>query len=289
MFGVVPKEQITANFFRYGLSMVESSSGALSLGVLACLILILISFIRRSRRAVLSFIFWLSFIGVALIEPAIKIGYPYHFMMVLPGFAGICALASREVAHEWSNLSWANKERRDTIVLLGVMLSFLWFSLEFSPWARILPTTLETLVASDGDWSEVFAETAFMRDVEIIKKAMPKKGTLSVNRNLHFFHPLTGYLPPSNQLTNLSSLVVRSDFSVPRIKEVLVGCAPNVMLIYLYDDWHTGNGNSQLLTAIEEVGIYEIVAEIPMVDSVLGISTAWRIYRKTRETVCLVS
>jgi hypothetical protein len=246
--------------------------------------------IRRSKRVALNFFFWLAFIGVVLIEPATKFAAQYHFAVMLPGFAGICALSLREAAHEWPNFNWINKERRDAIALLGVMLSVLWFSLGFSALARnFWPATQEMLVAPDEGWPEIFAENPFLIAAEIIKEVIPENGTLSVNRNMHVLHPLTGYLPPSDQLVNLSSLVLRSDFSVSRIKEALMNCAPDVMLLSLQDDWLTGNSNSELLTAIRKAGIYEMVIEISVVDRTMDASIVWTIYRKTKETTCLVS
>jgi hypothetical protein len=290
-FGAIPQEQIAAHFFSSGVAAIKDASVALGLSVLAALVLMQIVIVRRGRRTALNYFFWLSFIGFALIEPATKVGFSYHFAMTLPGFAGICALALREAAHEWSNLSWANKERRDAIALLGVTLSALWFSVDFSASVRkSWPITLETLIAApDGNWSESFALHPFMVVADLIKVATPKNGALSVNRNLHLFHPLSGHLPASNQLTNLSSLVLRSGFSVPRVKEVLMSCAPDAILMTILDDWATGNSNSQLLAAIEEVGIYEEIAEIPMVDSALGVPVTFVIFSKIKETAaCLI-
>ncbi|GHU19262.1 hypothetical protein FACS189475_06170 [Betaproteobacteria bacterium] len=281
-FGVVSQEEITANFRIQGLVTVKESSVALSLSVLAGFTLILIALIRRSRSLAINFLFWLSFIGITLIEPAAKIGYTYHFAMALPGFAGICALALREVDDEWPNFSWASKERKDAIALLGVMLSALWFSLDFSALVRnCWPITLETLeAASDGDWPEIFEENPFLIAANILKEEMPENGTLSVNRNLQLFYPLTGHLPSSSQLAGLSFLLVRPDF-----KETLKGCPPDVMLISLQDDWLAGNNNSKLLATIKEIGIYKLVAEIPITSNV---ETVWNIYRKNKETACLV-
>jgi hypothetical protein len=299
VFGAVPKEQIMANFFHYGLISIIESSVALSISALSVSILIWIIATRQSRRIALNFLFWLAFIGVALIEPATKFGAQYHFVMTLPGFAGICALALRKVAHEWPNLSWANKERRDAIALLGVMLSAIWLSSGISSLVRnwwpveYWPATFEMLAtAPDGVWPDIFGESPFLVAAEIIKKTIPVSGTVSVNRNMHILHPLTGHLPPSNQLVNLSSLVFRSDFSVSRIKEALMGCAPDIMLIILKDDWLSGNGNSQLLTAIKEVGFYKEVIEISFFDNKNATHATpiiLTIYRKTKETACLVS
>jgi hypothetical protein len=286
VFGSVSKEQIMAQFFYSGLYTIKESLVALSLSVLSGFILILIVVIRRSKRVALNFFFWLSFIGVALIEPATKIGFTYHFSVTFLGFAGICALALREVAHEWPNFSWANKERRDAIALLGVMLSIIWFSSGFSALARnYWWITLETLIAApDGGWPEMFEGKSYLLAAEIITKVIPKNGTLSVNRNMHVLHPLTGRLPPSNQLVNLSSLVFRSDFSVSRVKEVLMNCAPDVITISFQDGWMTGNSNSQLSTAIMEAGIYEVITEIPIFDRTTSSSTTWTIYSKTKES-----
>ncbi|GHU09746.1 hypothetical protein FACS1894158_19120 [Betaproteobacteria bacterium] len=68
-----------------------------------------------------------------------------------------------------------------------------------------------------------------------------------------------------------------------------MSCAPDAILITLLDDWSTGNGNSQLLAAIEETGIYEGIEEIALIDNILGVPVNFVLFLKEKKTACLVS
>jgi hypothetical protein len=289
MYKTVPRKEIIDNFFIYGLKAMQLSSVALILSALASLVLIVIAVIRRSKRILLGLLFWLSFAGLAFIEPATQIGYHYHFAVALPGFAGLCAMALREAAKEWSNFSWSNNERRNAIMLLCLTLSVTWFSLKLYPLVRYWwPVTLETLMlAPDNEWPEVFhAPGSYLNAADEIKKVIPKNGTLSVNRRSEFFYPFTGYVPPSNELANLSSLGFKSGFSVPHIKEALMACAPDIILMNSYDDWVSGYGNAQLFSAIHATGIYEKVWELRFINSSPDDYIRVVIFKKTKETAC---
>jgi len=45
-------------------------------------------------------LFWLSLALVALVEPYIKMGFPYHFAACIPGLAGLSALGWKYVSIE---------------------------------------------------------------------------------------------------------------------------------------------------------------------------------------------
>ncbi|GHU32739.1 hypothetical protein FACS189497_14440 [Betaproteobacteria bacterium] len=286
------QDTVADYFAHYGLMAIKEASVALCLSMLAIFILVLIAIVRRSKRIALGLLFWLLFVGFALIEPAAKIGAAYHFAMTLPGFAGICALAVREVAYEWQSLSWANRERRDAIVLLGVTLSVIWFSFESSALSRTWwPQTQETLVAApNGAWAEESINaTNYLLAAQEIKKVMPENGTLSTSGYMHSLYPLTGHLPPSSQLGSLSLIALKSGLSVPRIQEVLMDCAPDVIMLYLRDDGgFTGYGHQEILAAVMGTGIYEAVTEIPVARRGYGLFINGVIFRKTKETNCLV-
>ena len=289
LFGSVPKNEILDNFFIFGFSAIELFSTALMVSAAAGFVLIIIAVIRQNKRILLNLIFWLCFAGVALIEPATKIGYQYHFAVALPGLAGLCALTLREVAREYAGFSWANNKTKDAIALIGVMLSMFWFSSEIYLRARdMLPITLETLrYAPNNEWPEEFHEPgSFTGSGDVIKKLIPENATLSVNRNSELFFPYTGRLPPSKQMANLSLLGFELDFSVPRIREALMACAPDAILMNSYDDWMTGNRNAQLFAAIHESGIYEGVYEIAYID-MDDIRVV--LYKKTTATNCAPS
>ncbi|GHT94698.1 hypothetical protein FACS1894116_09070 [Betaproteobacteria bacterium] len=289
LFGAIPKKEIQDYFFAYGYQAILFSYTALGFSILAIIILSSIIAIRRSRQILLSSLFWFSFIVLAFIEPATKIGYSYHFAVALPGFAGLCALCLREIAKEWPNLSWANNEKRDAIALSGIALSAIWLSFNLSnmddDWRLV---TQETLI--DGDWSALIKnpDTYPFLAAEI-EKIIPKNGTLSINRNMETLYPLTGHLPPSSRLSNLTILGFHVGFYVPRIKEELMACAPDVIFMNFYESWVFGHNNSHLLAAIEETRIYEPAFEMPFVDENDILSHWVVIFRKTKKTVCLTS
>ncbi|GHT95473.1 hypothetical protein AGMMS49545_18490 [Betaproteobacteria bacterium] len=286
------QDRVSGFFTYYGLMAIEEASVALCLSLLAILVLVFIAIIRRSKRIALNLLFWLSFIGFALIEPITKIGVAYHFAMTLPGFAGICALALREIAREWPHLSWANRERRDAITLLGVTLLVVWlssmcFALSRSWW----PQTQETLIAAPtGGWAEESVSlTNYLLAAGEIKKVMPENGTLSTSGHMNSLYPLTGHLPPSYQLGNLSIIALKSDLSVSRIQEALMVCAPDVIMVYMQDDgWFTGYGHKEILAAVMGTGVYEAVTEIPAARRGYGLFISGIIFKKTKETICLV-
>jgi hypothetical protein len=288
VFGFMNRDSLWDHFMPASIWMVANSLFAVFLSILAILALALIVVLRRNRRLALRLLFWLSFVGLALIEPATKISFPYHFALMLPGLAGLCALALREVTREGSNQGWANRERKDAVALLGVMLSAIWFSFGSTD-ARIhwVPITLETIMASGGEWSEEFVGMSnYLVILEEVKKAMPEDGTLSVSGNMNALHPLTGHLPPSFRLVNLSAVSVLQDFSVVRIREVLMNCAPDVIMLDTHNNFESDNPN--LLAAIVDTGLYETVARIP-VSSVRHYGKYGGIvFRKTRPTDCLV-
>ncbi|GHT92402.1 hypothetical protein AGMMS49545_09920 [Betaproteobacteria bacterium] len=289
-FNAVAKENIKIQFLFAGLETMKLSAVAMLLSALAFFVLSVIAVLRRSKRILSGLLFWLSLAGVALIEPATKFGFSYHFAVALPGLAGLCALALREAIRAWKNSSWANKQRGDAIALSGVMLCVIWFSLESYPLARSgWPITLETLMlAPDGEWPDQFmADDNLLIAADEIKKVIPENGTLSINRNLEVFYPFIRHLPPSMQLANLSSLGFRLNFSVPHIKEALLACAPDVILMNEYDDWQTGYGNEQLFAAILASEIYEGVWEMRFPGHSPENYVTVVIFRKTKETVCL--
>ncbi|GHT94715.1 hypothetical protein FACS1894116_09130 [Betaproteobacteria bacterium] len=281
LFGAIPKEEIQDNFFYYGCQTILLSYTAFGFSVLA--IIVLSSIIRRSRQIFLSSLFWLSFIVLTFIEPATKIGYSYHFAVALPGFAGLCALCLREIAKEWPNLSWASNGKRDAIALPGIALSVIWLSFNLSSmnddWRLI---TQETLI--DGDWSALIRDShTYPFLAAEIEKIIPKNGTLSLNRNLEILYLLTDHLPPSSRLSNLTTLGFHVGFSVPRIKEDLMACAPDVIFMDPHENWLFGYNNFRLFAAIEETRIYEPALEIQFIDE----NYRFVIFRKTKETVCL--
>ncbi|MDR1351318.1 MAG: hypothetical protein LBJ59_11220 [Zoogloeaceae bacterium] len=288
VFGAVPNDLRLDHFISYGWMAIRSSSIALTFSVLAIVILLFAIFLRRDKSLLLAAVFWLSFIGVALIEAATKICYAYHFAIALPGFAGLCALALREIIRVWPAIK-LSKSMNNFLAVAGIVLSAGGFYASCSIWSGICwPVTLETLTAPGGTWPEKFTERShYLLAAAEIKKVMPEKGTLSISRAMHVLYLLTGHSPPSPRLSDLSATAIILNFSVPDIRQALLDCAPDVIMVATHNDWFTGGGSPRLREAVLATGIYETVVKFPVSERPYGF-LGGIIFRKTKETTCLV-
>ncbi|MDR1351320.1 MAG: hypothetical protein LBJ59_11230 [Zoogloeaceae bacterium] len=288
VFGSVPDGAHLDHFISYGLMTIYSSSIVLAFSALAIVILLFAIFLRRDKSLLLAMVFWLSFIGTALIEAAMKICYAYHFALALPGLAGLCALALREIIRIWPAIKLSGS-MNNFLAVVGIVLSATWLYSSCSMRSEFYwPVTLETLTTPGGAWPEKFAnQSNYLLAAAEIKKVIPENGTLSINRNMHVLYPLTGHLPPSRRLDDLGAITILLDFSVPDTRQVLLDCAPDVIMITLQDGWSTGGGSARLHEAVLATGIYETVARIPFGNRTHG-HLGGIIFRKTKETACLV-
>ncbi|MDR0672142.1 MAG: hypothetical protein LBF93_00465, partial [Zoogloeaceae bacterium] len=289
VFGAVSSELRLEHFISYGRAAADSSLILLIFGVLAIMVLSSAIFLRRDKSLFLATIFWLSFIVVALTEAVTKISYAYHFAIAFPGLAGLCALALREIIRTWPAMKLTRINH--ILAMAGIVLSAAWLYFSSSALATVYwPMTLEAwVVAPSGEWPEKFTKRShYLLVAAEIKKVIPENGTLGINRNAHALYPLTGYLPPVYRLNDLSTTAILLNFSVPVIRQALLDCAPDVLAITTLNDWPTGGGSAYLLEAVLATGIYEAIAKIPSGKQGRGHFDGVIIFRKTKETVCLV-
>jgi hypothetical protein len=284
LYDMTPGSIRLDHFTFYGLTAIHLSSIALMISALAIVTLLISISIRRDRSLLHGVVFWLFFIGATLIEPAAKICYPYHFAIALPGFAGLCALALREIIRLRPVMPQLNKITGNILAAVGIILSANWF---YPACFKLLrdywPMTLEALaVAPGGYWPEKFMNKSdYLLAAAKIKKVMPENGTLSVSMGMHGLHPLTGHLPPSYHLHDLSATAVLLNFSIPDIRQALLDCAPDVIMTTYEAKW-SGNNNARLIEAVFATGIYET---LPTTQTGRNNDVAI-IFRKTKETVC---
>ncbi|MDR0736641.1 MAG: hypothetical protein LBF51_07410 [Zoogloeaceae bacterium] len=282
MVGSVPSDRLLEYFIFYGLATIRFSSIALAFGAAAIVILSAVIFLRRDKSLLLATVFWLSFIGAALVESATKICYAYHFAIALPGLAGLCALALREIIRLWRAMEWAHGRINNMLAVTGIVLSAVWlyFScsrLSMEHW----PVTLETLIAAPGgEWPEKFtSRSKYLFMAAEIRKIIPENGTLSISRGMHALYLLTGRSPPVYRLSDLSATAFLLDFSVPDIRQALLDCAPDILVVTTMDE--------PLPEAVLAAEIYETAAKIPFGKLNHGYFDGVMIFRKTKETVCL--
>jgi hypothetical protein len=261
----------------------------LTISAIALFVLAGIAFARKDKKIVMCLGFWLAFIAAGLVEPIMKIGFPYHFAVTLPAFAGICALALREIIRVSPRMQWLNEERRNFILVGGAVCLLIWIFLRCSAMAEYYwPLTRETLAAApSGNWPEKITEYSnYLLAAKEIKKVIQKDGTLSISGNMHALYPLTGHLPPSHFLNNLSATTILLRLSVPDIRQALLDCAPDVIMTTTRTDWATGGGSARLLEAVIDTGIYEMAAKVPMSNERHYGGYGGLIFRKTKASDC---
>jgi len=244
-------------FVNNGIASAREAAVALAFGGLG-VIAIFIGLITRNRQVSPGrFIFWLFVATVPLLEPASKIGFPYHFAVCLPGLAGLAAFGwkSATTGRDASiKLIFATAAAMVGVVMLFPKTTTL---VEYWPHTR---STLES--ASTGSWpNEATASSNYLLAAEAIRKVAPPNGTLSVSGFMHALYPLTGMLPPCHELSNLSATLIKLNLDGIRFKQALLACPPDVLMTTTRTNWP---GADTLTKAVEDSGLYEQVAIIPV-------------------------
>lgn len=225
--------------------------------------------------------FWLAVTLVPLIEPALKIGFPYHFGVCLVGMAGLTCLGWRNVSERSSSIIW----KYLTIGVLGIVLP-----------VQIIPR-LATLEAFWHQSREVLAssfksrywpanlteKTNYLLAAKIIRQVTPPGGTVSISGFMYTLYPLTGYLPPKPEFANLSATMIKLGLSTSRLREMLLRCPPDVLMTTVRTEWP---GASELLAAVRETGIYEQIADIPVSNDRAYGSFGGGVFRVTSHLPC---
>lgn len=206
--------------------------------------------------------FWLAAALLPLIEPASKIGFPYHFAVCLPGLAGLAALGWRNVCEGTSI-----REVRFALVLTLPLLTVA------MPRAMTLSThwpQTRTVLASfpSGQWPESLVDRSnYLLASQVFRSVVPQlekqgsKGTVAVSGFMYALYPLSGYLPPDPELANLTDTIIRLGLSSERLKERLLRCPPDVVMTTTRTDWP---GSAELLAAVQQTGIYKAAYAIPV-------------------------
>lgn len=200
--------------------------------------------------------FWLSAALLPLIEPATKIGFPYHFSICLPGLAGLAALGLRKILAETQGMKF-----NVVGIALGIALLVLVFP-RASYLTRNWPITSDVLGNLKlYQWPDKYANSSnYLLAARAIKEVTPFGGTVSISGFMLTLYPLTGYLPPKPELANLSQTIMKYGLSSERMRETLLKCPPDVLLATSRTDWP---GGQELLKAIVGTNIYKPIYKIP--------------------------
>ncbi|MCX7220899.1 MAG: hypothetical protein NTY70_18795 [Burkholderiales bacterium] len=244
-------------FMLNGLQFLSEARGALVAGALGLLIAFVCAIKSQNRSILRCLFFWITVSLAPLIEPVTKIGFPYHFAVCLPGLAGVASLG-------WKSLStWVGPKAQlwmSIVLSFGMASTYPQVILLFKYW----PDTLTTITSfQTNNWPQEFIEKSnYLIAAEAIRKVAPPDGTLGVSGFMFALYPLTGLLPVSNDLSNLSATLIQFKLNGLRLKEALIDCPPDVLMTTTRTDWP---GADILRQAVIDSGLYVQIINIPVV------------------------
>ena len=255
-------EDMKLLFYKSGLSTAKDFTLILTTSLIAFIYAIKL-FINKKiniRRT----LFWLSLSLVALVEPYLKMGFPYHFAACIPGLAGLSALGWRYVSIE---------QTREKYKYLKVAISFSSIFFLYPVLTDFEMTNKYTIVdAYYLSQSQLFKHEESINSsnhliaAKIILENSREDSTLSVTGQMEALFPLTGLLPPAYIAADLRNLLSNvCDFDEALFKEKINEYQPTLIMavepvIYMFGPLR---GEDEMARLIEETKLYEKIAIIP--------------------------
>lgn len=252
-------DQRTALFFSSGTQFWQEAKLAIAIATIGFFATLVRSLGRKSKTSLLKLGFWFATALIPLIEPALKIGFPYHFSVCLPGLAGLTALGWRNLCSD----SQQNLRLRlaYSAILIAVLAMFIIprISIFWNNW----PQSREMLVnLRNRYWPSTLTDQSnYLMAAEIIRQAVPSGGTAAVSGYMYALYPLTGLLPPKPELTNLTNTILNMNLSEHHFRETLLHCPPDIVMTTSRTDWP---GSQEILATVRNTGIYKEIAEVPI-------------------------
>lgn len=244
-------------FIANGTVSAKEAMVSLCIGVVSMFSLFFICLSGKRPNLFRRFLFWVTVALVPLLEPFSKIGYPYHFAVCLPGLAGVSALA-------WQQFIMKNPSRKKMTFAIGaacvcvVLLSYKFVSLK-SFW---LATGNNLAGVGSNTWSEeAVSRSNYLLAAEAIRSISSPNSTLSVSGYMFALYPLTGLLPPSNEMSHLTGAFVNLGSDEVKFKMALCACPPDVLMTTTRADVP---GSEAIQRMVEDSGLYQAVTVIPI-------------------------
>ncbi|MGO4267844.1 MULTISPECIES: hypothetical protein [unclassified Stenotrophomonas] len=245
----------------------------------AGVIAIIASSTRRGHRDIWGRgLFWIAVAGVPLIEPIMKIGFPYHFASSLPGLAGLCAFAWQVSIRPKIALPAATLVAVAALVMTGP---------QWVKQLQDLPRAASNayMTARHGWPTDAHGSSNYMIAADAIRQASPNGTTLSVSGFMFPLFPLSGKVPPSAQLSDLTLALIDMHMDRDRLLEALVACPPEVIMTTTRTEWP---GAKEIEEIVESTGMFMKVATIEVNPSISYGTFGGDVYTRvgTNVTVC---
>ena len=233
------------------------------------------------------FYFWLAVALIPLLEPSLKLSFPYHFTNCLPGLVGLSAMGWRYI-----NSNESKQVTTSSIVVISLVSLFI-----------IMPTISRTIIKSDyiytpsdvidwssatnplTPWTELIGINQYLilatKVYELSRESSnySKRVTLSTNAGSQAIYPITKLLPPTYKLSDLDYLYAHLNFNEAKLTKILEEHRPALVMIIDTPLSITTQSNNfpkkeskfslkqknieKLNNIIEKMNLYDKVAIIP--------------------------
>lgn len=237
------------------------------------LIVVAIAGARRERRDIwLRAAFWLAVAAVPLIEPIMKIGFPYHFASALPGLAGLSALAWRETSLPRAAMGF--------VAILLAFSAYQFFEPQVS-WQlkTVRQATADAISTARNGWVADARQTSnYLIAADLIGRASEHGQTLSVSGFMFTLYPLTGKVPPSAQLSDLTLALIDMNMDGERLSRALRACPPDIIMTTTRTEWP---GAELIESTVQESGLYRQVGTVPVKEGISYGTFGGNVYART--------
>lgn len=234
---------------------VAAAPIACALSIVATVVLLAMIVARRDHWLLRRSLFWFACALLPLVEPATKAGFPYHFAVMLPAMAMLCALA-------WRTLLPAGAKRtRLAIGVLAIGEALLLVPPVLTQAKESPQAVAEVQQLVQHGWpADQIEQSNYLLAARMLRDAAPPGASASISGFMFSVYPLSGRLPPSGELNNLSARIIQLDLDPARLAKELATCSPDLVLTTTRTDWP---GAHELEQAIEMSSLYEQIGVLP--------------------------
>ena len=290
-YGVIHKEYFDVlkwqTFKMFSLSTIKTS-WFICITALASIIYLVKAYSADKKSVNMNrFYFWLAVALIPLLEPSLKLSFPYHFTNCLPGLVGLSAMGWRYI-----NSNESKQVTTSSIVVISLVSLFI-----------IMPTISRTIIKSDyiytpsdvidwssatnplTPWTELIGINQYLilatKVYELSRESSnySKRVTLSTNAGSQAIYPITKLLPPTYKLSDLDYLYAHLNFNEAKLTKILEEHRPALVMIIDTPLSITTQSNNfpkkeskfslkqknieKLNNIIEKMNLYDKVAIIP--------------------------
>jgi len=271
------EELRTSYFFANGISMIKIYWFGIILALISSIYILKLYLTDKKFISIRRFSFWLALALIPIIEPALRLGFTYHFANCIPGLVGILAMT-------WKYISLNQSKNIQKYLLIAVYVFFIYgsypnisktLSIDVYQKENAVINAYKQLWKNNYNEKEIIKLSNFLIASDMIKKLSSKNSTLATAGFATPLYPITGLLPPSFDLYDLRGLYSRLNWDEDKLVKILKEQKPTIIM----PTKQILPGMPNLTRAIQMTGLYERVAIVSYSPNVYYKSITGDIYR----------